>query len=115
MSHLYITAAAGAIDISGGDHQVASLQQVPAGSYFITAKVTLFNADRDDQDAHCTLSTGDLSETRLGPNPDDGEQVITLHDSATFSSPTDIVLTCNTFSGAALDIKLAALAVGGIN
>jgi hypothetical protein len=105
------------IQIGGGTDALLTFVVVPPGNYFITAKVSLFNFDNDNQSAHCSLSTGDVSEVFMtgGGGLSGPEYVITLLDSASFNANESINLTCNTFNGAVHDIKLAALQVGGIN
>jgi len=100
-----------------GDTDIPLLSlPVPAGNYFVTAKVSLINDDTSDQFAHCTLSTGDISEARIAAsNGSFTEQVIALEDSAAFSSDSTITLTCNTRTARAVFVRLAALEVGGIN
>jgi hypothetical protein len=92
--------------------QVLSLN-VPAGTYAISAKVSVANAGSVIQTAFCTLSTGDVSEVVLGAATDDKEQVISLLDAFSFDLDTAITLTCNTpnGSGSAVNGVLAAIEV----
>lgn len=86
---------------------------VPAGSYAISAKVTVINLDNIHQVAFCFLSTGDSSGVVLGPAGDDSAQVISLLDAATFTSTSDktITLTCDTTNGEATNGVLSAIEV----
>ncbi len=92
--------------------QVLSLT-VPAGSYAISAKVSVTNADTTAQAAHCTLSTGDSSEVQIEAGNADGE-MISLLDAATFASDTPINMTCFTLNGTAMDAVLGAIEVGNL-
>jgi hypothetical protein len=95
-----------------------TVQPVPAGTYFILAKVTIQNNDRDAQNANCNLSTGDQTDTRISgvvssifSSADDVQQVLTMIDFATLDSPQFITLTCSTYQGIAYDATLAAIKV----
>ena len=111
LGHLYLAKndAGGGIQ---GTVPVVSLQ-VPAGSYFINAKTSFANFDNSNQIANCALSTGDQSVLFLQSDPP--EVVVALEDSATFSAPTTITLTCSTFNGFVEHAKLSAVVVSGIN
>ena len=89
--------------------QVLSLT-VPAGTYAISAKVSVTNADAAPQSAQCMLSTGDLSLVEIEGGNDVGE-MISLLDAATFTSDTPIILTCFTLNGSAMDGVLGAIEV----
>ena len=107
---MYIASSSGVgVNVTATD--IASVN-VPAGGYFITAKLIMVNNDGSSQNADCNLSTGDDVELNL---PGVGAAVYVLHDSATFGSTTTITLTCATFFGTVFNAKLAALAVGGVN
>lgn len=102
---------------------VVDAVDVPAGSYVIEAKISIFNEDPSDQFAHCTLSTGDLSVIYLSGEGSGGDtQVVTLMDFATFDSPASVTLTCFTFNGVAGTIgagggesTLMAIQVGALH
>jgi len=97
------------VTLANAETQVLSLT-VPAGTYAISAKVSVANADTlIPQAASCKLSTGDVSAVVLGP--DDNEQVISLLDAFTFPSETAIILSCNTLNGTATGGFLAAVEV----
>jgi hypothetical protein len=85
---------------------------VPAGSYLIGGKTTVFNGDGDPQTTDCTLSTGDISRVR----PDsqgNGEQVaVSLADAATFALPTTITMNCAGFGHRTSYSVLTATKVG---
>ncbi len=93
--------------------QVLSLT-VPAGSYAISAKVSVANSVSAVQTASCTLSTGDTSVVELAGVDDDMEQVISLLDADTFTSETTITLKCFTTEGSATNGVLAAMEVGSL-
>ena len=87
------------------------LLNVPAGTYAISAKVSVANADSLVQPATCSLNTGDVSGVVLGGGVDDNEQVISLLDAAIFGVDTTITLTCYTLNGSAVDGVLEAIEV----
>jgi hypothetical protein len=87
------------------------LLNIPAGTYAISAKVSVANLDPLVRPASCVLSTGDISGVELGPGADDFEQVISLLDAFTFTSDTAITFSCATFNGSAVDGVLAAIEV----
>jgi hypothetical protein len=93
--------------------QVLSLT-VPAGTYAISAKVSVANSVSAVQTAYCTLSTGDTSVVELAGVDDDMEQVISLLDADTFTSETTITLKCFTTEGSATNGVLAAIEVGSL-
>jgi hypothetical protein len=111
--------ASGMSDLDGADAVVASVT-VPAGSYVVTGKASLYNADEDEQDANCKLSTGDITHVIL-PGQDTSietvevRQAIPVQGVATLDAETTIRLTCATFDGHAFNGALTALRVGGIN
>jgi hypothetical protein len=88
---------------------------VPAGSYAISAKAALFNADGDAQDAVCTLSTGDGTEARIDPIGEADEQSISLLDAATFNAPATITMSCSGFAVTAYSKVISAIRVGAIH
>jgi hypothetical protein len=77
-------------------------KQVPAGSYLISFKMPVRNGDSDDQNASCTLSTGDSSEIRLNAGNLGGsgayKLMVVLQDFATFSNTTTITVHCMGFN-----------------
>jgi len=77
-------------------------KQVPAGSYLIFFKMPVRNGDSDDQNASCTLSTGDSSEIRLNAGNLGGsgayKLMVVLQDFATFSNTTTITVHCMGFN-----------------
>ncbi len=101
------------VDLTGAGVQVLALN-VPAGTYAISAKVSVANSSALVSAASCELSTGDTSSVVLGPGGtgnDDFQQVITLLDAAVFNADTTITLSCATSSGQALEGFLGALEV----
>jgi len=90
-------------------------RQVPAGSYFISFRVSLRNDTDSPQTASCTLSTGDSATIRLDGEEDGDSGVLVLQDVATFGAPTTISVHCTGFqivtSGR---IVMTALKVGSI-
>src|SRR5262249_17907573 len=58
VSHAYVDSNK-ALILGGGDHTVASVT-VPAGTYLIFGRSTIFNGDADQQPSNCKLSTGDI-------------------------------------------------------
>ena len=73
---------------------------VPPGSYMISFTGDLFNADGDNQETTCTLSTGDSASVRIAPLGTASAESLTLQDCATFNSPTTISVTCVGFKAA---------------
>ena len=71
-----------------------SPKQVPAGSYFISFRISLQNTRSSPQTASCTLSTGDSATIRLDDEGDGDQGVLVLQDVATFSVPTTITVHC---------------------
>ncbi len=100
------------VPLNNAEVEVLSLT-VPAGTYAISAKVSVSNADAAVQAAHCTLSTGDSSEVQIAAGNLVGE-MISLLDADTFASDTAIVLTCFTLNGSAMDGVLEAIQVGSL-
>jgi len=90
-------------------------RQVPAGSYFISFRVSLRNDTNSPQTASCTLSTGDSATIRLDSEEDGDAGVLVLQDVVTFGAPTTISVHCIGFqivtSGR---IVMTALKVGSI-
>jgi hypothetical protein len=84
---------------------------VPAGTYAISAKVSVSNAAGSAQPVYCYLSTGDSSVVEVEAGNVWGD-MISLLDAATFASDTEITLTCSTLMGAAMDGVLGAIEVG---
>jgi hypothetical protein len=89
---------------------------VPAGSYEIVANATLTNSDSSSQFGDCELTTDPATfhTADLGGDPAD-ILTIPVSDAQTFTSPTAIGLSCDTFNGFALQGDLSATRVGGIN
>jgi hypothetical protein len=108
------------------DATVASVT-VPAGSYVVNGKASLYNGDSDDQHANCKLSTGDLTqvilppvetEIEIDPDPldiDEVLQAVSVLDVATVGGVTTIAMTCATFNGGAFNGVLTAMSVGGVD
>jgi hypothetical protein len=86
---------------------------VPAGTYAISAKVSVSNAADTAQPVYCYLSTGDSTEVEVEAG-NVGGNMISLLDAATFASDTAIILSCSTLMGAAMDGVLAAIEVGNL-
>ena len=108
--NLWIARQIDPVSLTDTGSQVLSLI-VPAGTYAISAKVSLANADSLIQPASCALSTGDVSGVVLGGGADDNEQVISLLDAAIFESATAITLSCATVNGEATNGVLSAVEV----
>jgi hypothetical protein len=102
---------ADAVELNSNGVQVLSLM-VPAGSYAISAKVSVANLEEGDEFAQCTLSTGDSSLISVEEFSDGG--MIVLLDAATFASDTEIILECsiNVNVGLARDGVLGAIEIG---
>lgn len=96
-----------------GDFLVASLP-LPAGHYVISARADLLTSDLDEQPAHCTLSTGDRSQTWLHQGGEPVTQPISLQDLASFAVPTTVELRCGTYQGGASGFIIVT-SVGAIN
>jgi hypothetical protein len=90
-------------------------KQVPAGSYFISFRISLQNTRSSPQTASCTLSTGDSATIRLDDEGDGDQGVLVLQDVATFSVPTTITVHCIGFEIFTQGrIVMTALKVGSI-
>jgi hypothetical protein len=108
--NVWITHQGNAVALTDSVTQVMSLM-VPAGTYAISAKVSVTNLDSAVQSAYCALSTGNISGVDLAGGAEDNEQVISLLDAATFASDTAITLSCLTLNGSVMDGVLAAIEV----
>jgi hypothetical protein len=95
---------------SGVYHDVASLT-VAAGSYLITYRGRLINADSDSQRANCRLNTGDNDGDDLDAH---AEMSVALVDTREFIGQTTVTVSCATYFGGVLGGKLTALQVGVI-
>jgi hypothetical protein len=106
-----VTEIVGALDAPGA---TVVTKQVPAGSYFISFKTSLFNHDDSPQFVSCTLSTGDSTLIKLAGDDALGG-ILVLQDVATFLAPTTISVHCIGFqvviSG---KTTLTALKIGSI-
>ena len=104
-----------AVPLAGVIPDVVLSLLVPAGSYAISAKVSVTNLDPAVQDATCVLikgtSSGDQSVVVLGAAIDDSTQVISLLDDATFATDMTITLRCDTTNGEARNGVLSAIEV----
>jgi len=100
-----------AVPLAGVIPDVVLSLLVPAGSYAISAKVSVINLDNVRQAAFCMLSTGDQSVVVLGAGADDSAQVISLLDGATFTTDETITLRCSTDNGEAANAVLSAIEV----
>jgi hypothetical protein len=96
---------------------VVASTTVPAGSYLIFGKTWLDNLDGSDQDATCTLSTGDRTTVRLGAAGNAAWlQSVTVQDTAlNVPDATTITMNCATFNGGAANAKLTAIRVDTVN
>lgn len=104
--------AAGASDVYIA--RGASSLNVPAGSYAISAKASVFTGDLDSQNASCALSTGDRISVRLGEFQTADRQAVSLQDAATFNSPATITLACSGFRVTAFEQVITAIKVGAV-
>lgn len=122
VGHAYVDIIGGAsaapvtLDNSGNSI-VASVIQVPAGSYLLFGKTVLFNNDGSDQDASCNLSTGDITAVRLGSGSDASRiQAVTVQDTAlNVPDGTTFYMNCATFNGVADRTKLTVIRVDMVN
>src|SRR5262249_44724121 len=73
------------------------VKTVTPGSYAIFAHVNVFNADTDNQDVVCTLSTGAKSTIRIPPLGSASETILSLQDAATFNAESTIKMHCTGF------------------
>ncbi len=110
ISHLYITKFTANLDNNQTLIQVATLQ-VPAGSYFITARTDIDPGAPFTLEV-CVLSTGGGSSE----NTYFAAGQLTVQDSATFATASAISLSCSSDAGSDLrNGVLAAIAVNAIN
>jgi hypothetical protein len=108
------------LEISGADgDQVISLD-VPAGSYFVTAKMHVYNPEEEPtSQLVCSLSTGDSVGVWLSAN--DlliNFQTIVLQDAATFDTASQITVFCDPWESHTTllwGISISAVRVSGIN
>lgn len=97
--------------ISGSGRALVTLE-LPAGRYAIFGKATVENHTAGDSDAMCWLSTGDLSQVRLGGLFQGGDvQTIPVQDVSNLDSPGTVSLSCSTFQGLGSKAKLTAIKV----
>jgi hypothetical protein len=92
---------------------------LPAGSYVITGKTILYNADSGDpQDGLCSMSTGDRTMVRLGENGSTAHSsgsnrlALSVEDVVVFSAPGSVTLNCSTYRGWAESSRMTAVKVG---
>lgn len=120
-SDAYIGRNDNGASISGSGATLVTLN-LPAGVYAVWAKADVENFDSDDQDARCTISTGETGRVRLGgaaallditdgPN---ASQVV-LQDLLTLNAPGGLTLHCSTHFGSAIQAKITAVKVGAIH
>ena len=98
-----------------GNEVLASLSLEP-GTYLVIGKASVRNHDSDEQDAGCSLSTGDFSTVRLGSagiQLEANEQTITVLDAVTLGDTTTVELRCGTFDGYGAG-RLTAVSVGAL-
>ncbi len=94
---------------------------LPAGFYAVFGKADVTNLDTDEQDARCTLSTGEYSEARIGhfmtliETEGADRQEIVVQDLLTLGSPGAVTLACSTHHGSAARAKLTAIKVGALH
>ena len=99
----------GALDAPG---YTVVTKQVPAGSYFISFRISVSNHDDSPQNLSCTLSTGDSNFIRLA---DGLAGTLVLQDVATFQAPATISVHCIGFQMVVFGgTTLTALKVGSI-
>ncbi len=108
--NVWITHQGNAVALTDSVTQIMSLM-VPAGTYAISAKVSVTNSDSIVQSAYCTLNTGNITGVDLAGGAEDNEQVISLLDVATFASDTAITLSCLTLNGSVMGGVLTAVEV----
>jgi hypothetical protein len=117
-SDVYITRCCHApgIAITGEGTDVLTLN-VPAGNYFIAAKIGLINTDSsDNSDGDCTLSTGDSEFAGMGTaGSDDQTENVKLQDAASFPSGGTITLHCALDHASGFDASLAAVKVTNLH
>jgi hypothetical protein len=85
---------------------------VSPGSYAISARGRVFNADGDFQSSHCDLSTGaSVSTSGEGRTM----EPFSLIDAGTFSGLTTIALSCHGFRAQGVGLVLSAIRVDAVN
>ena len=114
IGHAYVDSQQSAVTLNNSFPVVASVT-VPAGTYLIFGKSSVFNNDSSDQDVHCQLSTGDLVITRLGGAPNEQASVALQDTAVSVPDATTITMSCATFNGGAQYNKLTAVAVDTLN
>jgi hypothetical protein len=101
---------------------VASLSNLPAGSYEVQGKASVLNFDPDTQYASCRLYLNavggtplDTTVTRLAALGDLGTEAVPVQSAIDVNNGDTLLLTCATFDGGAADVALTVTRVGGIN
>jgi hypothetical protein len=95
--------------------KVVAAVDLPAGSYVIIGKTTIWNNDADPQTATCKLSTGNENVSEVGGILDASREGIVVMDVVTFATDTTITMSCMTYYGFPRDTRLVATRVAGIN
>jgi hypothetical protein len=90
---------------------------LPAGQFVVNASISLFNAVTSDQNATCSLSTGDQNQAFLAGLPFNPGQSLSMSllDIATLTSPGTVTLHCQGFGIIAERANLTAESVSAIN
>jgi hypothetical protein len=117
VGHAWVASGGGALN--NNQATMASVT-VPAGSYLIFAKGSLFNSDGSNQPANCEIdvngTTSDLFNVELTGIDTPGGNVSWPLQSDALNVPdsTTIAVSCGTFNGSAT-ANLTAIAVNAVN
>jgi hypothetical protein len=102
----------GGLENQGKD--VLSLN-VPAGSYVVKASLSMIDTVGSDQNATCSLSTGDQNQVFLSSSDALSRLPMSLQDIANFGSPGTVTLHCQGFGVVINRANLAMITAPAIN
>ena len=113
-SAVYIARNAFGVSIDPG--RIVLQKDIPAGSYVIFFKAQMNASDSSNfQTGTCALSTGEKTEVRLiDDGSENGRGTSVLNDTATFSTPATISVSCSGSKFKVFNSVLMAVKVGSI-
>lgn len=105
----------GVVDLRNHVMTTISAVDLPAGSYAVFVKVSLYNHDGDHQNLDCQVSP--LAHPNSWPLGFGayGEYNLTHQDVVSFGAPGRVTLSCATYDGAAVDGTITAIKVGALH
>src|SRR5437773_12487576 len=106
MSVAFFNTAGAAVHLSNFSDTVVLRVQVPQGKYVVFGKISITNADSDDQNASAQLTSKDGSKiirnmtVRLDGNSESNSQSVSVQGVLNVEAGGDIVdIRCATFNG----------------